>query len=66
MDSMFLFATAVLLIGTVVFLEIWHTRERQKMLDRIQSGGLAEYKAQERKDKKPDAPKEPKEPVVIL
>lgn len=41
----------------------WHD-EREKLLDRIQSGSFSEYKAQERADSKPFVRKEQKDPVL--
>jgi len=65
MESVFLFAAVVLLIGTVVFFEIWHSRERQKLLDRIQAKSFPEFKAFEAKEDAEEK-KDRQEPLIYL
>jgi hypothetical protein len=66
MESTLSFATTVLLIGTVVFLEVWHSKERQKLLDRIQAKSFPEYKAFEAKEENKAEKKDAPEPPVYL
>jgi len=65
-ESILLTIIAVIAIGALLALNILQFRERQKLLDRIQSGGLVEYKAQERKDRRQEPEKKPEPPVFIV
>jgi hypothetical protein len=63
MESAFLFAAVVLLIGTVIFLEVWHSKERRNLLDRIQAHSFADFKFNERKDAGKEPKKIPPDPI---
>ena len=66
MESILLTIIAVIAIGALLALNILQFRERRGLLDRIQSGGLAEYKAQERKGRRQEPEKKPEPPVFIV
>lgn len=61
-----IYGICILLIGCLVFQELAHMKERQKLLDRIQAKDYPEFKAFESVKKEPKKQEKKEENIVYL